>query len=176
VHHSGFVMSVWFSILSPLKITEACTIRKVRLLSQMTLMAYAKLDPPPHRLKHIPFLIIAKGSTPLPTSKHTMHQYHSQYASPGLHFLTLPRRICLHQQSRCYPLLLMWHTSTDTWLLITPSHSHRCRTMPSELCSKKKVRGKMIGLGRSGYPTQCPVYTIIKHVKHLCSHSAYTTK
>jgi hypothetical protein len=32
---------------------------------------------------------------------------------------------------------------------------------------KNGVRGELVGLGRSGHPTWCPVIVIINHIKHL---------
>jgi hypothetical protein len=37
---------------------------------------------------------------------------------------------------------------------------------------KNGVRGELIGLGRSGDPTFCPVTSLIHRVIHLCRHHA----
>jgi hypothetical protein len=40
---------------------------------------------------------------------------------------------------------------------------------------KNGVRGELVGLGRSGHPTWCPVLALINRVKHLRSHRAPPT-
>jgi hypothetical protein len=35
---------------------------------------------------------------------------------------------------------------------------------------KNRVRGELIGLGRSGHPVLCPVRTMVCHLEHLCLH------
>jgi len=35
---------------------------------------------------------------------------------------------------------------------------------------KNRVRGELIGQGRSGHPVLCPVRTMVCHLEHLCLH------
>jgi hypothetical protein len=40
---------------------------------------------------------------------------------------------------------------------------------------KKSVRGKLVGLGRTGHPIYCPIIVLINRIKHLRIHHAPLT-
>jgi len=53
---------------------------------------------------------------------------------------------------------------------------HQVNFIALEFTNQKNgVWGELIGLGRSGHPTWCPVYTILSRVRHLRSHNAPLT-
>jgi hypothetical protein len=40
------------------------------------------------------------------------------------------------------------------------------------MTQKNGVRGELVGLGRSGHPTYCPVHALITRIRHLCATNA----
>jgi hypothetical protein len=150
-----------------------------RLSRQLT--AYAKQDPPPSRVKPIPFPLIA-------TTAHLHYHANTPHASTladmlllGFFFLLRPGEYAHTSNPDASPFRLC-----DTHLFINNRRLHpdRC-TVPDlrrvnyiglEFTTQKNgVRGEIVGLGLTGHPLWCPVRALINRVTHLVSHKAPLT-
>ncbi|MFN9979934.1 MAG: hypothetical protein ACK53Y_08485, partial [bacterium] len=99
----------------------------------------------------------------------------------GFYFLLRPGEYAYTDNEDASPFRL-----SDVHLLIhnrrlnhstcTPEDLQRVTYVALEFTTQKNgVRGELIGLGRSGHPTWCPVKTLINRIQHLRQHNAPPT-
>jgi hypothetical protein len=99
----------------------------------------------------------------------------------GFFFLLRPGEYAYTQNPDACPFRIC-----DVHLLVTDKRLHPYTTPEAELNNvnfvtleftnqKNGVRGEMIGLGRSGHPTWCPVQAILSRIRHFRSHQAPIT-
>lgn len=147
-----------------------------RLSRQLT--AYKKQDPPPTRVKPIPFPLIAQTAA-LHYTAGTPHSLAvADMLMLGFFFLLWPGEYAHTTNPDAAPFRLR-----DTHLLInnrrifpyqcTVADLHHVNYIALEFTTQKNgVRGELVGLGRIGHPTWCPVQALIHRVTHLCTHHA----
>jgi hypothetical protein len=137
---------------------------KLDLRLSRQLSAYKKQDPPPTRVKPIPFPILAQTANLC-----------------YFFFLLRPGEYAYTPNPEAAPFRL-----TDVHLLIHNRRLHPLTASAQELeqvnyialeftTQKNGVRGELVGLGRSGHPKHCPVVALINRVKHLRQHHAPLT-
>jgi hypothetical protein len=138
----------------------------LRLSCQLT--AYKKEDPPPTRVKPVPFPIIAqavamcrRANTP---ASHTI----ADMLLLGFFFLLRPGEYAYTASTDADPFRLQ-----DVHMLIFNRHIHPYTATEQEMdavnyialeftTQKNGVRGELVGLGRSGHPTHCPALALTK--------------
>jgi hypothetical protein len=146
------------------------------------LSSYSKQDNPPTRVKPLPVAILqqALATARLTTSAH--HQAIADMITLGFYFLLRPGEYALSSNPDATPFRLQ-----DTHLMLQNRRLNPWRATQPELDQitfvgleftnqKNGVRGEIVGLGRSGDPTFCPVATILRRVHHLISHGAPPTQ
>lgn len=145
------------------------------------LTAYKKEDPPLTRVKPIPFPIIA----------HTTHLCYISHTSKshcianmlilGFFFLLWPGE---YTHTSNPEAALFW--LTDTHILINDCCLNHLLCSKEELLAityialeftthKNGVQGELLGLGRSGHPTWCPVKALLNQIRHLHTFKASPT-
>jgi hypothetical protein len=145
------------------------------------LSSYSKADPPPTRVKPIPFPIIAQAAQLCYTANTASAIAAADMLLLGFFFLLRPGEYAYTDNDNAAPFRLC-----DVHLLInncrldplTASHAQLSRVnfVALEFTTQKNgVRGELIGLGRSGHPQWCPVKTLINRTLHLKTHRALPT-
>jgi hypothetical protein len=142
------------------------------------LAAYKKEDPPPHRVKPIPFALLAHAAEMCGRANTPYANAVADMLLLGFFFLLRPGEYAWTDNDNASPFRLQ-----DVHLLIRDRRIHhsqateqdyqRINFVALEFTNQKNgVRGELIGLGQSGHPTWCPVHTLIHRVRHLCAHNA----
>ena len=142
------------------------------------LSAYKKTDPPPHRVKPIPFPIIAHATDLCRTANTPYTNALADMLILGFFFLLRPGEYAATDNPDSTPFRFK-----DVHLLInarrlnpytaTDGELNQVNFLALEFTNQKNgVRGELIGLGRSGHPRWCPVYAIISRIRHLRAHNA----
>ncbi len=154
---------------------------KLDLRLSRQLSAYKKQDPPPTRVKPIPFPILAQ-TTALCHRANTPHSNAiADMLLLGFFFLLRPGEYAYTDNENAAPFRLC-----DVHLLIHNHRLHPLHCTPADLAlvnyvalefttQKNGVRGELIGLGRSGHPIHCPVHALRNRVLHLRAHHAPMT-
>jgi hypothetical protein len=150
-----------------------------RLSRQLT--AYKKQDPPPTHVKPIPFPIIAHtvdlcrtGNTP---ASHTI----TDMLLLGFYFLLRPGEYAFTDNPdappfRYYNVHLLIHTKRLNHYTCPDTELQRITYIALEFTNQKNgVHGELVGLGKSGHPTWCPVHALIDRIRHMQQHNAPTT-
>lgn len=142
------------------------------------LRGYARLDPPPNRVKPVPVTIIRHvmalaSITTAPPSNQAI----ADMISLAFFFLLRPGEYTA-TPSDTVPFTLQdlqcWigqqrYQATDIPLIDLPRVTFVTLTFTTQ---KNSVRGEVIGLARSGNPALCPVIAAIRRIAHLRSHNA----
>jgi hypothetical protein len=150
----------------------------IRLSRQLS--AYKKEDPPPARVKPIPFPIIAHTAQ-LAYIWDITGPSHSRHALVRLLFSPTTWRVCPHNEPRRSPILTPRHSHTHKRQKAEPPPMHRSRPTSRQLHSsrihhaEKRSAGRTVGLGRTGHPTWCPIAALINRIKHLRAKNAPLT-
>ncbi len=150
-----------------------------RLSRQLT--AYNKQDPPPSRVKPIPINIIRQACNLARLTTHPMHHAMADMLILGFFFLLRPGEYAYTANPDSTPFRLC-----DLNLMVGNRRLHHLSCSDQDLTQvnfmgleftnqKNGVRGEIIGLGRSGDITFCPVTVLISRVRHLRSHRAHPT-
>jgi hypothetical protein len=154
---------------------------KLDLRLSRQLSAYKKQDPPPNRVKPIPFPILAQTANLCYLANTPMANTIADMLLLGFFFLLRPGEYAYTPNPEAAPFRL-----TDVHLLIHNRRLHPLTASTQELerinyialeftTQKNGVRGELVGLGRSGHPRHCPVVALINRVKHLRQHHAPLT-
>jgi len=154
---------------------------KLDLRLQRQLTAYKKQDPPPSRVKPIPFPLIAQTAKLNYLANTPYSNAIADMLLLGFFFLLRPGEYAHTENPEASPFRMC-----DTHLLIndrrlnpytcTQTDLYQVNYIALEFTSQKNgVRGELIGLGRTGHPTWCPVHALINRIKHLRTHNAPCT-
>jgi hypothetical protein len=135
------------------------------------LQGYAKIDPPPHRVKPVPLQIILHIVAQCYTTLDPIHNAGFFFLlRPGEYASTCnpdatPFRLCdihLLHATRCLDAMTCLEEELD-------NVSHVALEFTNQ---KNGVHGELVGLGRSGHHILCPVIAAIQRIKHLRLHAA----
>jgi hypothetical protein len=154
---------------------------KLDLRLSRQLSAYKKQDPPPARVKPIPFPIITHAADLCYRANSPSCQAIADMLLLGFYFLLRPGEYAYTTNPDAAPFRLC-----DVHLLI---HNRRLDIHTAQLdelpqvnyvaleftTQKNGVRGEMVGLGLAGHPIWCPVKAIIRRVTHLKQFNAPPT-
>lgn len=145
-----------------------------RLRRQYT--SYAKIDPPPNRVKPIPLPILQHAVQLAQASTDAATLAIADMIVIAFFFLLRPGEYTVTTDNSPFRLedvqlrigdqRLQWHSATEAQL--------SCATFATlEFTTQKNaVRGEVIGQGRSGSHTFCPVKSIARRLLHLRRHDA----
>jgi hypothetical protein len=154
---------------------------KLDLRLQRQLTAYKRQDPPPSRVKPIPFPLIAQTAKLNYLANTPYSNAIADMLLLGFFFLLRPGEYAHTENPDASPFRMC-----DTHLLINDRRLHPYTCTHTDLyqvnyialeftSQKNGVRGELIGLGRTGHPTWCPVHALINRIKHLRTHNAPCT-
>jgi hypothetical protein len=148
---------------------------------QRQLSAYKKMDDPPTRVKPVPFPLIVQ-------TINSNKLFHTPFADAvanmlllGFFFLLRPGEYADTNNPNSSPFrlcdvhMLINHQRLNTFH--APEHALRQATAVALEFSTQKngVRGELVGLGRSGHATLCPVHVLVNRILHLRLHRAPPT-
>jgi hypothetical protein len=154
---------------------------KLDLRLQRQLKAYQKQDPPPNRVKPIPFPIIAHAAHLCRLADNPQSNTVADMLLLGFYFLLRPGQYAWTENPDSCPFRYCdIHLVRGTRHLdLTSASEHDIRSATSvalELTRQKNgVQGELVGLARSGDPQWCPVLAIINRVLHFRLHRAPPT-
>jgi len=151
----------------------------IRLSRQLS--AYKKADPPPTRVKPIPFPIIAQTAQLAYTAQTAHGLAIADMLLLVFFFLLRPGEYTHTTNPDAAPFRLQ-----DSHLLINDCQLNNITCTEEDLLAvnyialefttqKNGVRGELVGLGWSGHPIWCPVKALINRIRHLRSHNAPRT-
>jgi len=145
------------------------------------LQYYSKSDPPPTRVKPIPLQVIHQAIQQCHLAQTPGSQTITHMLTLGFFFLLRPGEYAFTPNPDAAPFRLcdvhlIFHNRRLNPLTCTEQQLESTHYVGLEFTTQKNgVRGEIVGLGRSGHPTFCPVLTLIQRVKHLRLHSAPMT-
>jgi len=153
---------------------------KLDLLLSRLLSAYKKQDPPPTRVKPIPLPIIIHAASLCYTADTPSTSAIADMLLLGFFFLLRPGEYAFTNNPDASPFRLC-----DAHLLINSRRLDPYTATEFDLScvnyvalefttQKNGVRGELVGLGRSGHPSWCPVQALLNRVRHLRLHRAPT--
>jgi hypothetical protein len=151
----------------------------LRLARQLT--SYKKVDPSPTRVKPIPFPIIAHTAHIAYLSNTAKGHTIADMLILGFFLLLRPGEYTYTTNPEAAPFCLQ-----DTHILINDRRLNHLQCTEQELLAvnyialeftsqKNGVRGELVGLGRSGHPTWCPVKALTNRIRHLRTVHAQPT-
>ena len=129
------------------------------------LTAYKKQDPPPTRVKPIPFPIIAHNVDLCPTGNMPASHTITDMLLLGFYFLLHPREYAFIDNPDASPfhycdVHLLIHTRCLNHYTCPDTELQRVFYIALEFTNQKNgIRGELVGLGKSGHPTWCPVHS-----------------
>jgi hypothetical protein len=152
---------------------------KLDLRLHRQLQQYTKCDPPPTRVKPIPIQIIQTAITQcqrthLPAAATIAHML-----TLGFFFLLRPGEYAHTTNPDAAPfricdIHLILHNRRLNPFICTEQELDGTTYVGLEFTTQKNgVRGEIVGLGRSGHPSFCPVLTLIQRLKHFRLHHAH---
>jgi hypothetical protein len=148
----------------------------IRLSRQ--LLAYKKEDPPPCRVKPIPFPVLAQAITLCHMARTPAANAIADMLLLGFFFLLRPGEYAYTHNPDADPFrlcnvhLLINSRRLDP-ITATEHELHRVNYVALEFTTQKNgVRGELVGLGRTGHPIHCPVIALTHRVTHLRTHRA----
>ncbi len=151
---------------------------KLDLRLSRQLKAYSKQDPPPRRVKPIPLPIIAHAAHLCYLDNHPQTQAVADMLLLGFFFLLRPGEYAWTENPEAAPFRLCdVHLIRGTQRLnpytATETELRSATAVALEFTQQKNgVRGKLVGLNRSGNQRWCPVLAAINRVLHLWLHGA----
>jgi hypothetical protein len=145
------------------------------------LSSYAKVDPPPARVKPIPLPIITHAASLCRRANTPFSNTIADMLLLGFFFLQRPGKYAYTQNENAAPFRLC-----DVHLLVHNRHLDPATAPHAQLeqvnfvaleftTQKNGVLGELVGLGRSGHPQWCPVCALLNRVYHLRTHCAPPT-
>jgi len=144
-------------------------------------LAYKKEDPPPHRVKPIPFPIIAHAADFCRRANTLFATTLADMLIIGFYFLLRPGEYAATDNPDASPFhfqavhLLIRDCQLNNYTATDWEHNQVSFITLEFTNQKNGVRSELIGLGWSGHPTWCPVHSLINRIKHLRSHGAPST-
>jgi hypothetical protein len=151
-----------------------------RLFRQLSF--YNKSDPPHARVKPIPVPILLQTCATARLSSHPASQLIADMITLGFFFLQRPGEYAYTANPesalfRLQDIHLMVNNRRLNHLTCPDAHLDAATFIGLEFTRQKNgVRGEIIGLGRSGSPSFCPVQAVINRVRHLrLQHAAADT-
>jgi hypothetical protein len=144
---------------------------------QRQLRGYGRADPPPNRVKPVPIQILFHVMAVAFATPSTGNQATADMIALAFFFLLRPGEYT-GSPSDTAPFTLQdaqLHVGSQRYSATTiPFASIACATFVTLTFTDQKngVRGEVIGLGRSGNPTLCPVLSLGRRVSHLRTHNA----
>jgi hypothetical protein len=154
---------------------------KLDLRLTRQLAAYKKQDPPPTRVKPIPFPILAQTAALCRCANTAASNTIADMLLLGFFFLLRPGEYAYTDNPDAAPFRLC-----DIHLLI---HNRRINPLTSTIADlrqvnyvalefttqKNGVRGELVGLGRTGHPIHCPVHALVNRIHHFRTNNAPMT-
>ncbi len=142
------------------------------------LASYTKADPPPSRVKPIPVPILHHATTMARIGNTPASAAVADLITIAFFFLLRPGEYIFTSNADAAPFRLQ-----DLHLIVINRRLNHFRCPEHELdtatfvgleftTQKNGVKGEILGLGRSGNPSFCPVTSLISRIKHLRSHHA----
>jgi hypothetical protein len=154
---------------------------KLDLRLSRQISAYKKQDPPPSRVKPIPFPVLAHAVALARAANTPAASTIADMLLLGFFFLLRPGEYAHTDNPDAAPFRLC-----DVHLLIHNRRIHpyqaseqaflRVTYIALEFTRQKNgIRGEMVGLCRTGHPLHCPVIALLNRVRHLRTHNAPLT-
>jgi hypothetical protein len=151
---------------------------KLDLRLSRLLSAYKKEDPPPSRVKPVPFPVLAHAASLCQQANTPASSTIADMLLLGFFFFLRPGEYAYTNNPDAAPFRLC-----DVHLLIHNRRLHPMTATEQELThvtyvalefttQKNGVRGELVGLGRTGHPIHCPVRILINRIRHLRAHRA----
>ena len=137
------------------------------------LASYNKSDPPPARVKPIPVTILHHTCATARLSDHPASQLIADMITLGFFFLLRPGEYAFTSNPESSPfrlcdIHLMVHNRRLNHLQCSDADLNSATFVGLEFTHQKNgVSGEIIGLGRSGDPSFCPVQATINRIRHL---------
>ena len=145
------------------------------------LRAYTRADPPPARVKPIPFQVVANVATVAQRSLSPGVQCTADMIILAFFFLLRPGEYTASSSSDSQPFRLsdIKLRAAGRWINIltcpTAHLTHADYVTLEFTTQKNAVKGEVIGLGRSRHPVCCPVAAAARRILHLRAHNAQPT-
>ena len=140
---------------------------------------YAKLDPPPRRLKPIPLPLIHEAHRIARLAGDALSLATADMSYLGFFFLLRPGEYCKSEESTPFRLCdVELRIGNQTLDIMACSFATLERATFAELSfttQKNMIRGEKLAHGRSGHSVACPVATVIRRIQHLRNHGASPT-
>jgi hypothetical protein len=142
------------------------------------LSSYNKRDPPPSRVKPIPIQVLHTACRTLRLATHPRSTAIADMITLGFYFLLRPGEYAASENPDSTPYRLQDVHLRYNHARIDHLHGpvellHFANFVCLEFTNQKNgVQGELIGLGRSGNNTFCPVQAVISRVIHLRQHFA----
>jgi hypothetical protein len=152
---------------------------KLDIRLQRQLQAYSKDDPPPSRVKPIPLQIIQHVVVMCARSNDPKLQAISHMIILGFFFLLRPGEYAFTDNPDAAPFrlcdihVLLYNRRLDPAQCLEQDLDNATHIALEFTRQKNGVRGELVGLGRSGHPTLCPVKAAVLRIKHLRIHRAH---
>jgi hypothetical protein len=154
---------------------------KLDLRLHRQLQAYAKDDPPPHRVKPVPLQLLLHVVAHCYRTPDPRTNTLGQMIILGFFFLLQPGEYAYTANPDATPFrlcdlhLLRNNIRLDP-MSCSEEHLHQTSHVALEFTTQKNgIRGELVGLGRSGHTIFCPVLAAIARVKHLRLFNAHPT-
>jgi hypothetical protein len=145
------------------------------------LSAYSKEDPPPTRVKPIPLPVIGYAADMCRLTNTAYSHALADMLLLGFYFLLRPGEYAFTNNIDASPFrlcdvhLLINNRRLDV-LMAPETDLQQSNFIALEFTTQKNgVRGELVGLGRSGHPSWCPVQATLSRIKHLRQHNAQPT-
>jgi hypothetical protein len=148
----------------------------IRLTRQLA--AYAKVDPPPQRVKPIPITILRQAVEYRLLATSCKANAIADMLLLGFYFMLRPGEYAHTDSKEASPFRLrhvhLFAGNHRLNHLTGPLYQLASATRIALEFDKQKngVRGELIGLSRSGHPTICPVMAALNRIRQLRRHNA----
>lgn len=141
---------------------------------------YAKQDPPPDRVKPIPFQVIVQVMTIAMAANTPSLLAFADMIVIAYFYLLRPGEYTSNPSDStpfrlCDVGLRAEHIPLDVLHGPIPTLDQTIFATLEFTTQKNAVRGEVIGLGKSHHSSICPVLSIVRRVKHLRTHNAPPT-
>ena len=152
---------------------------KVEYRLQQQLKGYKRTDPPPMRVKPIPFTLVNQVNLVANLSKDPLSLAIADLTTLGFFFLlrpgehTHPSTGSANQPFRLLDVTLKYGNQTLPAATADPAQIQLATFAMLTFTSQKNgVAGEVVGHARSGHSHTCPVAAIVRRVLHLRAHNA----
>jgi len=146
------------------------------------LASFLKKDPPPHRIKPVPIMVLRHVMATASASGCQVNLAAADMIALAFYFLLRPGEYTAKATPEAHPFLLrnvqLFIGPTHRLDLVTaPDHQLQQATFATLTFSNQKngVKDEVVGHARSGDPLLCPVLALTRRVIHLRQHHAPTS-